>query len=257
MNTIVPGTVLVMKINPGVDNFNGIWGFNVNTSNNGFSNASATTGIFGGEINIGLDDAATDEPTPGASGRQAIGLAITESSVATTKRVTTGLGIFSAGAQNFHHGIYIQSHIGGATNMDSGITITGKVNTAINLSGTTAHTLNGSILLPNSTFGGIAGMNSAAQEKPLLYVATGGGTTVVASANGGIQFNSGLGTAIAIMDELGGVVPTVIAFAALAAYAATNGRLMYCTDCTHTSTPCSSGGTGAFAKRLNGVWQCN
>lgn len=48
-----------------------------------------------------------------------------------------------------------------------------------------------------------------------------------------------------------------------------NGTMKYCTDCT-ISTPdsctnvttaaactCTSGGTGAFAKRINGVWLCN
>lgn len=34
-----------------------------------------------------------------------------------------------------------------------------------------------------------------------------------------------------------------------------NGSLLYCSDCTTTS-PCASGGTGAFAERLNGVWNC-
>jgi hypothetical protein len=35
-----------------------------------------------------------------------------------------------------------------------------------------------------------------------------------------------------------------------------NGTLLYCPDCT-AANPCASGGTGAFAKRLNGVWVCN
>lgn len=35
-----------------------------------------------------------------------------------------------------------------------------------------------------------------------------------------------------------------------------NGTIQYCTDCT-IANPCASGGTGAFAKRLNGVWVCN
>jgi hypothetical protein len=36
----------------------------------------------------------------------------------------------------------------------------------------------------------------------------------------------------------------------------TNGSLAYCSDCTLAS-PCAGAGTGAFAKRLNGVWVCN
>lgn len=35
-----------------------------------------------------------------------------------------------------------------------------------------------------------------------------------------------------------------------------NGRVLYCSDCTITN-PCAGGGTGAIAKRLNGVWVCN
>jgi hypothetical protein len=35
-----------------------------------------------------------------------------------------------------------------------------------------------------------------------------------------------------------------------------NGTMAYCSDCTMTR-PCAAGGTGAFAKRLNGTWICN
>ena len=35
-----------------------------------------------------------------------------------------------------------------------------------------------------------------------------------------------------------------------------NGAINYCSNCT-ISNPCSSGGAGAIAKRLNGVWVCN
>lgn len=36
----------------------------------------------------------------------------------------------------------------------------------------------------------------------------------------------------------------------------TNGAFVYCSDCT-IANPCAGGGTGALAKRLNGVWVCN
>jgi hypothetical protein len=48
------------------------------------------------------------------------------------------------------------------------------------------------------------------------------------------------------------VSPT--AFSALGTPA--NGTFLYCNDCT-VANPCAGGGTGAFAKRLNGVWVCN
>lgn len=35
-----------------------------------------------------------------------------------------------------------------------------------------------------------------------------------------------------------------------------NGTFLYCSDCTIAS-PCAGAGTGAFAKRLNGIWVCN
>lgn len=35
-----------------------------------------------------------------------------------------------------------------------------------------------------------------------------------------------------------------------------NGVFVYCSDCT-VANPCAGSGTGAFAKRLNGVWVCN
>lgn len=38
--------------------------------------------------------------------------------------------------------------------------------------------------------------------------------------------------------------------------AAVDGSMIYCSDCTIAS-PCAAGGTGAIAKRLNGVWVCN
>jgi hypothetical protein len=37
---------------------------------------------------------------------------------------------------------------------------------------------------------------------------------------------------------------------------APNGSLVYCADCMVTN-PCSSGGSGAIAKRLGGIWVCN
>lgn len=35
-----------------------------------------------------------------------------------------------------------------------------------------------------------------------------------------------------------------------------NGTLIYCQDCVLGSNPCKGGGTGAFAKRINGGWNC-
>lgn len=45
-------------------------------------------------------------------------------------------------------------------------------------------------------------------------------------------------------------------FANLATVNPTNGGVIYCSDCT-IANPCNSGGSGAIAKRLNGVQVCN
>jgi hypothetical protein len=50
------------------------------------------------------------------------------------------------------------------------------------------------------------------------------------------------------------VTETNLTYANLGAWA--NGSLVYCTDCTVAAT-CASGGTGAFAKRINGTWVCS
>lgn len=47
---------------------------------------------------------------------------------------------------------------------------------------------------------------------------------------------------------------TATAFAALGTPA--DGSYTYCSDCTK-ATPCASGGSGAFAKRINGAWDCD
>jgi hypothetical protein len=35
-----------------------------------------------------------------------------------------------------------------------------------------------------------------------------------------------------------------------------NGTMVFCQDCVLSSNPCKGGGTGAFAKRINGTWNC-
>jgi hypothetical protein len=55
-------------------------------------------------------------------------------------------------------------------------------------------------------------------------------------------------------DIDGGIIQGGVAFAALGTPA--SGKLIYCNNCTIAS-PCASGGTGAFAKRLNSIWACN
>ncbi len=64
------------------------------------------------------------------------------------------------------------------------------------------------------------------------------------TGNGGVLLSNG-GASITMAP--GG-------FAALGAPG--NGTIKYCSDCTFAN-PCAGGGTGAFAKRLNGAWRCD
>lgn len=62
-------------------------------------------------------------------------------------------------------------------------------------------------------------------------------------------------TSIGNASNINGMIqylPTL--FAALGTPA--NGTVCYCSDCT-IANPCAGSGTGALAKRLNGVWVCN
>lgn len=52
------------------------------------------------------------------------------------------------------------------------------------------------------------------------------------------------------------VQPNAFVFANIGTVLTANGQIGYCSDCT-IANPCASGGTGAIAKRLNGVNVCN
>lgn len=86
-----------------------------------------------------------------------------------------------------------------------------------------------------------------------------GAPLVVRDTSGGIQNDSGnlLLKSSTNNVTLGGTTVLQlgsVAFASLPTPA--NGMTIYCSDCT-IANPCASGGTGALAKRLNGVWVCN
>lgn len=61
--------------------------------------------------------------------------------------------------------------------------------------------------------------------------------------------SSGFGTLYAGGTRLEGVLQANLG-------SPSNGTIVYCSDCT-IANPCAGGGTGALAKRLNGVWVCN
>lgn len=78
------------------------------------------------------------------------------------------------------------------------------------------------------------GIESNSQE--VLRLTTTGNVKITGNSNTGVL-------------ELG-----IITFANLGSNS--NGSIIYCSDCNKT-TPCTFGGTGALAKRLNGTWDCN
>jgi hypothetical protein len=83
----------------------------------------------------------------------------------------------------------------------------------------------------------------------------GGGNTV-----GDISFETRINSTDATLTETwrminnGQLLSTGMAFASLGTPA--NGTIVYCNNCT-IANPCAGAGTGALAKRLNGVWVCN
>lgn len=52
----------------------------------------------------------------------------------------------------------------------------------------------------------------------------------------------------------GGMTLSAVTFANLGT--PTDGTLIYCSDCNAGTAPCTSGGTGSMAARLNGAWRC-
>jgi hypothetical protein len=81
-------------------------------------------------------------------------------------------------------------------------------------------------------------------------------TNPMASSHRFTPTSLGIGTTspVANLDVVGTAHLSGNLFAGLGTPA--NGTLVYCQDCTITS-PCAGSGTGALAKRLNGVWVCN
>lgn len=98
----------------------------------------------------------------------------------------------------------------------------------------------GDIILPNAT-GQLRSINAAASDTFRLIEADGSNVIVV----------GGDGNAISLSGDL---LPRSVLFANLGT--PSNGRIVYCSDCTVAAT-CAGSGTGAIAKRLNGAWVCN
>lgn len=112
---------------------------------------------------------------------------------------------------------------------------------------------------------------SIATSSPFYAITSGGGAVDVAGTRAFQIDNTGViltnGFTLRFSGSSGGAADLVfsrvtaneygvsaVAFASLGTPA--NGTFAYCSDCT-IANPCAGAGTGAFAKRLNGVWVCN
>jgi hypothetical protein len=115
--------------------------------------------------------------------------------------------------------------------------------------------------LANNIALGLVGVSGAYVGDNLFNSQKTGTTTAIYVASGASDVTIGTNRFIAMTNPLiSGSTTTSVkgltesTFANLPA--AVNGSMLYCSDCIVAST-CTGAGTGAFAKRLNGVWSCN
>lgn len=100
----------------------------------------------------------------------------------------------------------------------------------------------------------------ATRVRPRFYQGDSGITTLMGSIamvgnlnmNGNTVTDGTTSGGISVAPQ--GFTFSGISFANLPASA--NGTIVYCRDCMRTN-PCTTGGVGAFAKRLDGTWACN
>lgn len=106
--------------------------------------------------------------------------------------------------------------------------------------------VNGYISLFSSTFGaGLASVFGFGADGIMQFTTT---------ANPIRFFTDGGTTSALLLNSTGTMTLFTLTQATLGTPA--NGTIVYCSDCT-IANPCAGAGTGALAKRLNGVWVCN
>ena len=147
---------------------------------------------------------------------------------------------------------------GGSSTIVGG-TCTNQTVTAIATDGTPTCTTITSAYVNSSviTNGGALGTPSSGVATNLTGTAS--GLTAGNVAVGGITgLGSGVATWLATPASSsissGGMLYAAVLETNLGSPA--NGTVVYCSDCT-LANPCAGSGTGAIAKRLNGVWVCN
>jgi hypothetical protein len=131
------------------------------------------------------------------------------------------------------------------------------------MSGSTGMTFGNGIGILWTTAGGASGTANGAIYQPAAqawqFTNTAGtaGGRVITSTDGVWAFRGAAGTAGTGDINYGNKISaTGFAFANIGTVLTTNGDMAFCTDCT-IANPCAGGGSGALAKRLNGVNVCN
>lgn len=97
-----------------------------------------------------------------------------------------------------------------------------------------------------------AGVNNSGDVSLTQY----GGFKFTESAGSGWAFVNNSGTTELTIQGGGGITQNQGTIFAGLTSAFPNGSFTYCPDCVNASNPCTGSGTGAFAKKLNGAWDC-
>lgn len=145
--------------------------------------------------------------------------------------------------------------VSGATTLTGGVSGTLSVG-ALSSSGDITTTDGADLHLAN---GGAVYINSASGGDDIVLYRSGSTILriVIPGSAGVVQVrDSSDGSTLFQMTEAGLMWWAVAFTHATLPAGTTNGNVLYCSDCTK-ATPCGSGGTGAFAKRLNSAWDCN
>lgn len=132
-------------------------------------------------------------------------------------------------------------------------TVTGNtsVSSPVFLQGATPAS-NGGVRLSNNS--GILARNAAGTGDVLAFTVNGSDELSIGAGGGTAPTAITVGVNGLPINLFGNLVLRSVAFASLGT--PSNGTALYCSDCTK-ATPCASGGTGAFAKRINGAWDCD
>lgn len=169
---------------------------------------------------------------------------------------------------------YLVTSSGTYTAPDGPLTAFANLRLRTDANGYLISTLNGNSTIPTANCYGFIGVSNcfgrgsdASSEVRAsdggAYLKVGVGTVFVNSAT--LQFGSGGSADVTITRAAANELTySAVAFAALGTPA--NGTFGFCSDCapttpatcpaTKASCVCTSGGTGALAVRLNGVWDC-